>query len=396
MLFLRPKRGASLLFLALPALSPSPLVRADCECGYRVTIPSNGTTDSGSRDTSSPQQYILTDLLETNFANISDISKNTDWVRQAFNTTAQQARGAYGEMMAVENVESVAGSGLEITLRGEQALVEGMVQGGEIDSARRDLFYGTFRSSMKLTGVSGTVSAFFYYYNDTQEIDMEFLSRQFTTANASYPVNLVLQSQASADADADADADAAHTSTFETVNLPFDPRAGFHEYRFDFVPGRGGVTFLADGAVLAEMTGGIPTQPGHLAFNHWSNGNAAWSGGPPAAGEDAVLEIRYVKAYFNSTDAARQSAFEERCGDGAAAAAAAGAVCDIPEVTPGNDTAAGWFFSGQKNMTAGQTVSSDSGITGGDTNGGGAARGSRIGFAAMGLSAAIAGWLMGF
>lgn len=156
----RPRRGAGVL--ALLVLSPQ-LAKADCECGYRVTVPSNGTdTTLTGLNSSMPQQYILTDLLETNFANISDISKNTDWIRQAFNTTAQQARGTYGEMMAVDNVASVLGNGLEITLRGEADLVEDMVSGGEIDSARTDVFYGTFRSSMKLTSVSGTVSAFFY------------------------------------------------------------------------------------------------------------------------------------------------------------------------------------------------------------------------------------------
>lgn len=161
MLFSRPTIVGSGLF-AFCALSPQ-LAKADCECGYRVTIPSNGTNATLTGFASSmSQQYILTDLLETNFANISDVSKNTDWIRQAFNKTAQQSLGTYGEMMAVDNVESVLGNGLEITLRGEADLVEGMVQGGEIDSNRTDMFYGTFRSSMKLTSVSGTVSAFFF------------------------------------------------------------------------------------------------------------------------------------------------------------------------------------------------------------------------------------------
>lgn len=151
MLFPRSRRGPGLFTLV--ALLPQ-LAKADCECGYRVTVPSNGTDNAIT--------YVLTDLVETNFANISDISKNTDWIRQAFNKTAQQSLGTYGEMMAVDNVESMSGSGLEITLQGKADLVDDMVQGGEIDSARTDMLYGTFRSSMKLTAVSGTVSAFFY------------------------------------------------------------------------------------------------------------------------------------------------------------------------------------------------------------------------------------------
>lgn len=154
--------GASPLlpfFLLLTTLSPHP-ARADCECGYRVSV--HTTTDD---DTATQQQYVLTDLLETNFANMSgDVAQNTDWVRQAFNTTAAQARGAYGQMTAVDNVNIVddgdSGNGLELTVRA--GTTEGMVQGGEIDTARLDVFYGTFRSSMRLTNVSGTVSAFFW------------------------------------------------------------------------------------------------------------------------------------------------------------------------------------------------------------------------------------------
>lgn len=120
------------------------------------------TTETGVSDT--PTSYVLTDLLETNFANISNVGKNTDWVRQAWNVTATEARGTYGEMMAVENVVSYSdGAGLHITVQaGAEVTDDGLVPGGEIDSARRDIFYGTFRSSMKLTDQAGTVSAFFW------------------------------------------------------------------------------------------------------------------------------------------------------------------------------------------------------------------------------------------
>lgn len=123
---------------------------ADCECGYSATV-SNSSTDTQTEET-----FVFTDLIEANFANISDISKNTDWVRQAFNTTASQARGTYGQMVAVDNVETgEGGDGLEITVRSD--VVEGMLSGGEIDSARLDVSYGSFRSSLRLTDVSGTV-----------------------------------------------------------------------------------------------------------------------------------------------------------------------------------------------------------------------------------------------
>lgn len=215
---------------------------------------------------------------------------------------------------------------------------------------------------------------------------MEFLSREFNTDNASYPVNLVLQSRDSEEAGYDA----SSTSTYQVVNLPFDPRADFHEYRMDFVPGR--VVFYADGTVLADMnssTGGVPVTAGHLALNQWSNGNADWSGGPPA--EDAVMEIAYVKAYFNSSETTRQRDFADRCVD----PGAAGAVCDIPDVTTTNNSAAGFFFTGQKNMTGNQTVSGDSGVSGGDNGSGASSMGDGLRWVLMGSLLALTGWIVG-
>lgn len=153
-----------LFFLSFILLFASPLAQADCECGYRVTVPTNSYSTNSSTSGPPPSQYVFTDLIETNFANISDISKNTDWVRQAFNTTAEVSRGTFGESMAVDNVVTSTGSGdgLQITVKAEDQVTDGLVSGGEIDSARRDLWYGTYRSSIKLTDVAGTVSAFFW------------------------------------------------------------------------------------------------------------------------------------------------------------------------------------------------------------------------------------------
>ena len=77
------------------------------------------------------------------------------------------------------------------------------------------------------------------------------------------------------------------------------------------------------------------------------------------------MEVRYVKAYFNSTDGKRRDDAAGRCVD----PAAEGAVCEIPAVAAGDDSAAGFFFTGQKNMSGNQTVASDNGVSGGDEDG---------------------------
>ena len=174
---------------------------------------------------------------------------------------------------------------------------------------------------------------------------MEFLSAQYNAT--SHPVNLVLQSTESEQAGFNA----AQTGTFQAHQLPFDPSGAFHEYRFDW--STNAVTFYADGVLLDTMTEAIPTQPGHITLSHWSTGNPDWSAGPPAT--DAILTVEYLKAYFNSSDPARQQDWSDRCKD----PTAINATCAIPEVTEppnGNVSAKTFFFSQQKNETVNQTV----------------------------------------
>lgn len=185
-------------------------------------------------------------------------------------------------------------------------------------------------------------------------------------------MNLVLQTVQSMDSGYDA----SETGTFVKKNLAFDPTDGVHEYRFDFA--RDGVSFYADGQLLATMDGaGVPVTAGHLLLSHWSNGNPKWSHGPPA--RDAQTVVTYVKAYYNSTDEAgadddrREECTAER------RASRDGAVCTIP------DNNAAFFFSNPKDNVT---------LTGGHENAAVTAFG---GWRLLGLVVALGtmGWVSG-
>ncbi|KAI0435172.1 glycoside hydrolase, family 16 [Xylaria sp. FL1042] len=345
----------------LPLLFSS--ARGDCECGYSITTSSDGI------------QHVFTDLHETDFVHV-DITgdgkggASHGWAPQGYNISSQVSRGPFGESFAVQNVmsniiknpETFDGPGTLGLDAGLLLLVRDVKQDdrvpvAEVSTTGLDYFYGTFRAGIKTTDVPGTCSAFFWYQNDTQEIDIEFLSAQFDKENGLFPVNFVLQSKEAAAAGYDA----ANTTGLRRVNLPFDPSTDFHEYRFDFLPDK--VFFYADGDLLAEATGsGVPTTPGHLLLSHWSNGNPGWSHGPPTA--DAVTTVSYVKAYFNSSLEQRHQDFALRCKD----PTISGAVCAIP------DHNATFFFSNGDNLTPNQTDygGSDNDSSGnGDSKGGG-------------------------
>jgi len=128
------------------------LVRADCECGYSANIGQGNNV----------HQHLFTDLVESNFAKLKDVTKNTDWVRQEFNLTAVQAAGPYGEIFGIDNVVTSDDDyrGMDLYVRNN--LVNGMVPVAEVDTYRLDMGYGTFRASMKLSNIPGTCAAFFW------------------------------------------------------------------------------------------------------------------------------------------------------------------------------------------------------------------------------------------
>ncbi|KAL2270416.1 hypothetical protein VTJ83DRAFT_2600 [Remersonia thermophila] len=387
----------ALFLLTVITLTNLPLALAACECGYLASVRPNET------DTSTHTTALFTDVLETDFSRLLladnngnsarsivgiDLYQHTPhWAPQEFNLTKERARGTYGQMFDARNVRVVEsregrrsrgqGGGvgvLELLVQSE--IVEGMVPVAELATKRRDVMWGTFRVWMKVSEVRGTCAAFFWYFNDTQEIDMEFLSRDFDPAANRFPVNLVLQSPASADAGHDASsADSTAAGNFVQANLPFDPTADFHEYRFDYLPGL--VVFYADGVPLASMSASasgaaVPSSAGILMLSHWSNGNPLWSGGPPEV--DSALQVKSVKAYFNASSVPghrqrREEPGASRCVD----PAAPGAVCRIPDVVPGNRSAAEWFFTeqGSQSLRDGQKGEEENGAWKGGHGSGG-------------------------
>lgn len=135
------------LMLQILILAGSQRVGADCECGYSSTVGSSGAT------------HVFTDLIESDFTKLGDVSWNTDWRRQAFNVSAEDARGKYGESMDVDNV-AVGSGGLALTVR--STTIDSMVLTAEIDTTRLDVLWGTFRAGLKLSSVPGTCAAFFW------------------------------------------------------------------------------------------------------------------------------------------------------------------------------------------------------------------------------------------
>jgi len=141
--------------------------------------------------------------------------------------------------------------------------------GAEINTTGSAYLFGRYRSTLKSSPQSGTVSAMFFYKNDNNEIDVEILSKQ----NDIHRVNFVTHGPAS--------------ETY-TVDLGFDPSTDFHEYGFDWATSS--IKYFVDGHKVAEATGAnVPYITGTFILNHWSDGGV-WSAGPPTAESNMVVK----------------------------------------------------------------------------------------------------------
>jgi hypothetical protein len=334
---------------------------AKCACGYTV----NSTGDAN--------HALFTDLLETDFLHLQDITYNetysTGWIPQNYNTTALEDQGSYGMAKEDRNVVpnfikkqyNWAGSGVKGAEPGLQLWVRNQpigsgenrfIESAELVSERDDILYGSFRIAMKTTAVNGTCSAFFVYKNDSQEIDLEILSSEQTST--SRPVHFVVQNTTTP---AGANGALVRHSEQDIYSLPSPgPSEGYNEYRFDWLPSS--ITYYINGNMAWSTNWNVPDSAGRVHLSHWSNGNPLWSGGPPA--QDAVMTVSYVKAYFNSTNTTRNSEYGKIC----PAEGSGELMCEIPsQMEPpnpyggdGNKTGRTFFFTLQANSTPGQVV----------------------------------------
>ena len=165
------------------------------------------------------------DSYDTTFWNSSDFAVASSW-----NQTAWEA-----------DYVQLGGGALTLGLDGADKAGKPFT-GAEVQS--RDYFgYGSFEMSLKTSGESGTVSAFFLYTGEYfgadkhNEIDFEFLGNNPTQVSINYYY--------------DDDKLANHIE--EDIELGFDASADFHDYRIDWAPDA--IRWFVDDRLFYEVRG---------------------------------------------------------------------------------------------------------------------------------------------
>lgn len=186
------------------------------------------------------------------------------------------------------------------------------VGSSQLSSRRQDILYGTFRSAIQMPKESGSCVGFFSYFNDTEEIDIEYIGQNSDM--------LYLSSKRTNPRD--------HSMDIDYLNYVYKSGtlSDYHDYRFDWMPGK--VDFFVDGKQLYTANRYSPTAASRMMLMNWGNGDVDWSSLPTVP---VYARFRNVRMFFNSSHPYVLENFPKAC----AAAKASGSkdtLCSVLNV----------------------------------------------------------------
>jgi len=165
---------------------------------------------------------------------------------------------------------------------------------GEVSSKRSDFLYGSYRASIKVCDIPGSVIGWFVYKDgipgdgNLHEVDVEYLTNNLSQ------IHFTL-----------------HHDEFSVEHqvkpVSFDPTADFHEYRFDWYPDK--VEYYIDSEHVATLTTKVPDAACTIMLNHWSKNLTDWGG--PAPTEDTYMYIDYMHYYSDPTAVTEQDTHKD-------------------------------------------------------------------------------------
>ncbi|KIW01791.1 uncharacterized protein PV09_06963 [Verruconis gallopava] len=153
----------------------------------------------------------------------------------------------------------------------------------ELDFTAANFTYGSLRVSARVSGNPGAVAGIFTYYNDTQESDVEVLTRD-------PPGRTHFSNQPTTDDNGDI----ISGSTFNTSSPSY---TNWNVYRLDWLPGQS--KWYVDGKQLAKTTVHVPSHESMFILNLWSN--AGPFSGSMVSGGSASMQVQWIEMAFNAS-----------------------------------------------------------------------------------------------
>lgn len=242
---------------------------ASCECGF---IDESGRT--------------WMDALVLPLDKIAQLATNNDLFIPDY--VHQKGHGNYSYKIEASNIVQ-DNSGLTLKV---QPPVNGVISSSEVATRRKDFQYGTFRSVINFPSELGSCVGFFHYFNDTEEIDVEYIGQNQDI--------LYVSSKQTNKQDFSGDIGSANL-VFK--NLPNVAR----EYRFDWMPEK--TEFFVDGKKVSTLKE-TPSSAGRIIMMNWSSGDKDWTGTPTS-----VISAKFQKfnMFFNSSNAYIRNLYTNAC-----------------------------------------------------------------------------------
>lgn len=254
-----------------------------CLCGFQDPITNNIFTDSlivyfNETNTSVPTDLFSVDSFEHRY--------EKGW--NVFFREGASAQNVYFEQGSVWNL---APSWLNLNV--SAATPEHLVNGAQLQTARKDIHYGSFRVFMKgpQPYAGGSALTMRLEHNDTVSVELDLQNMDDSQDDACMQTTTGRQEPLTANG--------VNFTLFEQKPYDFWPW-DFWEWRMDWT--EQDVEFYAG----ANKTRTIPTAnasmidtPSAFFIKHWSNGDINWMQGPPTS--DTTASIGYVRLFFNSS-----------------------------------------------------------------------------------------------
>lgn len=234
----------------------------------------------------------------------------TDFVVEEFAHRYDRGWNAvYRHGAAIDNVEIVrdatARNLTSLQMACQPSDKDHLVVGSSMRTARQDIFFGSFRSSLRPARrlEKGSVMSMSLTHNQTESWEVDIMN---TDNHTQAWTAMLMQGQFP---------DTWFGSNFTNLTNEGLKPWFYNEYRVDWT--RDSLNYYIGGVLRVSfntsVNSSIPATPAPLHFQHWSEGNKYGSQGPPD--KTNLANIGWTRLFFNSSTMTDDdhSAFDARC-----------------------------------------------------------------------------------
>lgn len=181
----------------------------------------------------------------------------------------------------------------------------GQATAAELESSISNYYYASVRMGVRVKGAPGACAGLFFYHSDTQETDIEILTREQvvhldaetmqTSAATKSQIHLTNQPRLTKTANITPQKPKPGSSSFAAQKTA-GTWEDFNTFRIDWIPGN--TKWWQNGLLTHSADKNLIQNPSSWMLNIWSNGDPSWSG-TMAPDTEARMDILWMEMAYN-------------------------------------------------------------------------------------------------